>query len=195
MPMTLGEILEQVDIQVPNSLPTRIKVGFINRIIEEYYRDHPVPDAVYPFLTIPGQAFYELPASCPEDRIVSVVVDNIAYTYRGHRDPVSLYTWTITAESLELFPIPEQEVWSFVFFRPRPTGLTEDDLQVIPQFAHDFQEMLVWGCCQRVASSLPTPDFQRVSYFEAQFEKVRALADRKLKKASQKRVVVAKPWR
>ena len=195
MSMTLQEIIDQIDINVPNSLPLSTKIGFVNRIIEEYYRDHPVPDAVYPFITVPGQDFYELPPNCPEDRITKIVVDEKTYAYRDLRAPQTYFSWSIVAEHVQLYPRPERALDAFIFFRPRPEGMTESDLNTIPGFAYDFQEMLVYGGSQRVAVAMAKPDYERAAYYERQFEKVRDLADRRLRKPSQKRVAIYRPWR
>lgn len=195
MSMTLHQIIEQIDINVPNSLPTSVKIGFVNRIIEEYYRDHPTPDAIYPFITVPNQEFYVLPSNCPEDRVTTIVVNEVPYKYRDIRQPGFRFSWSIMAEQVQIVPTPTMALDGFIYFRPRPDGMIEDDMSIVPGFAYDYQEMLVYGGSQRAAAVLVKPDYEKVTYYERQFEKVREIADRKLKKPSQKRIAKYRCWR
>src|SRR5690606_10566437 len=104
------------------------------------------------------------------------------------------YSWMIVAEQVMLVPTPTRAMDAFIYFRPRPGELDEDDLDIIPGFARDYHEMLVFGASQRTAMALKNPDYDKVRYYEGQFDKVRELADRRLKKPSQKRVAIYRSW-
>lgn len=195
MSMILQKIIDQIDINVPNSISTLIKIGFINRIIEEYYRDYPTPDAIHPFITVADTEFVALPSNCPEDRVTTIVIDEITYTYRDQKQPEFDYSWSIMAEQVFLVPTPKEALDGYIYFRPRPDGLDEDDLSSVPGFAHDYHEMLVFGGSERTAMTLKEPDYQKATYYSNKFDKIAEKADRKLKKASQKRVAVYRGWR
>lgn len=195
MSMLLQQIIDEIDINVPNSLPLGIKIGYVNRIIEEYYRDYPTPDAIYPFITVVDQEFYALPSNCPEDRVTVIVVDEIKYKYKDLRQPECDFSWSIMAEQVQLIPTPSQALDGYIYYRPRPDGMTEDDLDVVPGFAYDYQEMLVFGGSKRAAMALKTPDYQKAAYYSAEFDKVAEKADRMIKKPSQKTVARYRRWR
>lgn len=193
--MTLQEIINLIDINVPNSISTSIKIGFVNRIIEEYYRDYPTPDAIYPFITVAATEFVELPSNCPEDRVTTIVIDEVTYVYRDQKQPKFNYSWSIMAEQVFLVPTPDEALDGYIYYRPRPEGLSEIDLATVPGFAYDYQEMLVFGGSKRTAMTLKEPDYQKAAYYGNEFDKIAEKADRKLRKPSQKRVAVYRSWR
>lgn len=193
--MKLSEILEQVDIMVPNSLTTSLKISWINQIQNEFYRDYPVPDASYAFTTVPSEQIYTLPDDCAENRITSIVIDNLAYTYAASDLPTLLQRyWTIVAEQLLIYPIPTKECSSFIYYRQRPSTLTEDDLDNEPTFPADFQEMLVLGCAFRVAKTT-TEYLSLASVYENDFYRLADRAKKTLSKPKQRTVTMTRGWR
>lgn len=193
--MKLSEILEQVDIMVPNSLSLPLKISWINQIQSEFYRDYPIPDATHAFETIPGTQVYPLPEDCAENRITSVVIDDRIYPYAaGDLPSTQIRYWTIVAEQMMIYPEPKKTMSGFIYYRPRPPQLTEDDLDEEPLFPSDFQEMLVLGCAARVAKTMPeTKDAARV--YSNDFTELAKKAKRSLSKPKQRSVTVTRRWR
>lgn len=189
--MKLREILNLVDTMIENSISPEIKVKWIDIIQNELFRDYPVPDAVYPFVT-DGQ-FYIMPEDCSEDRIQRLVVDGRTYEYV----PVSVNTllprfWTVVSEEIMIQPEPSKGLKGFLYYRPRPIELTIDNLDAIPTFPSDFIELLILGCAVRVAKAINSEKAQTYQYdFNALAEKAR----RTLTKPKQRTVNKTRRWR
>lgn len=197
--MLLQEILDDVDTYVPNSLPTLRKIKWVNEIQKQLYRDYVLPDAIFPFTTVVNLKLYTLPADCAEDRIDSVSVGKEGLTYISspfrHQLPADASYWTVQAGILFINPARTAGQQCYVYYKPRPFELSEDNLTESPTFPIDFHELLVFGCSKRVALSLKTPDFKLASVHDGYYKELAEKADRELGKKRNKSVTNVRPWR
>jgi hypothetical protein len=192
--MKLSDLLEQVDVLVPNSLPNRMKIMFLNNIQRDIYREYPVPEATCVYTVTATSTLYELPDNCQEDAIRHVIVDGEEYTYQsdegdGHGD-----FWTLVTGGLLVYPLPSEGTTITVIYRAHPKELTEADLDAIPGIPEDVHLLLVYAVAKFVAASLPEPDYNRVNFLDGQylilFEKSKQL----MLKPKQRRIKIVNQW-
>src|SRR5437879_5645245 len=102
--MNVKDTILLADINVPNNIDFRIKVRFMNEICKQLYREFPIKDEVYPFITVPGQNFYPLPDDCAEDGINVVQSGIHTYVYHVLEELDNVHSWSIVADQLMLSP-------------------------------------------------------------------------------------------
>lgn len=194
--MLLGEIIDQVDTLVPNSLPLGIKISWVNQIQNQLYRDYLDFEAVHVFYTVKGAPAYILPADCPVDRIRAIVIDEKEYDMvpAGGDPGGSTHFWTsVVTGDILIHPTPDQTYKGVLYYRPRPLQLTEKHLEKKPMFPEDFHEMLVFGCCARVAKT--TKDYLALApVYTEEYEKLAIRADRALNRNRPKKARVVRSW-
>lgn len=192
--MTLEEILRNVDILVPNSLPTDIKIQWINQINRQLFRDYPLPEAFYLFQAQNGVQLYELPPDCPEDRIKKVTIGERDFDYHPiTSDDSPERFWTIVSGRLLIHPAPKTEETGMVYYKQRPIDLTINDIDKEVGFNQDYQNLMVFGCCELVALSNPDT-FQLSSTYAAKFADLAEKANRDITKFRSKNVRVVNRW-
>lgn len=192
--MKLSEILDQVDTLVPNALAVSLKVAWINQVQNQLYRDYDLPDQVSSLAVTAGRANYDLPANCAEDRILRIDVngEKLPFSTMFNADDDSTY-WTIIDRQLVINPKPKKDVAGRIVYRPRPTPLSETDLDMEPSFPSDYQELLVLGCAVRAAKV--TPDMQNmIQLLETEFNQLAAVAKMALRRKGQRAVKVSRPF-
>lgn len=194
--MKLKEILKLVDTMVENSIPAATKILWINLIMNEFYRDYPLPEKFSTFTVRPGQELYKLPDDCPQDRIVALTVDNVPYGYIPSdlsSDITPARFCTIIAEMLMIHPVLPIPQKAILRYKPSPKQLTEEDLEKTPDFPSDFQEMLVMGCAARVAKSKPET-VSLATTFDNDFYVLSERASRVLIRPRQRKVISTRTW-
>lgn len=197
--MKLGEILDEVDTLIPNSLPTAMKVTWINHIQNQLFRDYPVPDKVASFTTNLLQDTYAFPPDCPVDRVQHLVVDGQEYEFRDWIEPtVNRFDsydryWTALAGKLVICPIPRDKVEVSIYYRPRPAHLIESDLTATPTFPEDFHELLVFGCAIRTAKA-SAQTAQLATLYEIEYRELVEKADLVLVRRRQAKTNIATRW-
>lgn len=194
--MKLYEIIESVDILVPNSVPAAEKIKWINNIQRTLYRDYPVPEAVQPLIIKPGVQFYPLPENCAEDRITEVVINDRTYPYitrRPDNEDSGDYFCTFVAGTLMIYPPPAMNTVGYLYFKPRPVTLTTDDMQKEPEFPADFHELLVFGCASRVALTKPETTGQSQE-FDLKYRQLAEKADLVLQRKRTSTVNITRRW-
>lgn len=197
--MILSEILEQVDVLVPNSLPPHIKVGFLNQVQNQLYRDYPFSDVATNFNVLPGESFYPLPEDFVEDRSVNLVVNDRELPFVPLFSPVGYEDtqpyWSIVQGSLFINPVPMKAGTAYLYYgkSPKQLDLTDIEAETIPDLHPDFHELYVLGCCARVARASPET-IPLVSMYESEFLRLAEKADLKLTKKRQQTVMTVRCW-
>lgn len=192
--MKLSEILEQVDVMVPNSLSPNIKIAWINQVQNHLYRDYPLSEAVAKFTVFTGESIYSLPDDCPEDRLDEVVIDDVHYPFLPSNGEPEGKFCTIVAGSLMIYPAPLHAGIGFIFYKQRPTQFSVNDLTAESNFPMDFQELLVIGCASRVAKSNPET-VNLAGVFDQDYRVLADKADIVLRRKRPNQVTIARYWR
>lgn len=166
--MTLEEILQDVDSLVSNSIQPGIKVRWCSQIQRQVYRELPIEEDVYPFLTKVGYQVYEVPADCQLDNIKSVVIGGREYeeAHPDEADPPK-YFWSVTSNTFMISPAPDEVMNGFIRYKPTPVDFSETNLNVTPKLPEDFHQLYVDGCAARVAKA--EKDFQAARVYEDSF--------------------------
>lgn len=197
--MLLSEIIEQIDINVPNNLPPRIKIGFCNQIQNQFYKDYPLPEATYRFAVLSGEQLYQLPDDLEEDRAATLTIDGDLINYIPYRDKRFIGEndkfFTFITGMLMINPEPKREGVGYLLYGPRPIQLNIDNWEEEPQFPRDYIEMLIHGGSERTAMALPEPNLSLARYYEKKFYAVSEKADRRMKRKKLQRARTVRPWR
>lgn len=188
--MTLEEILEEVDLRIPNSIPEEMKIRWINAVIKQHYKDFPLPIKEYRVSAVPGESLYDLPVDCPEDRIEKVYVDEFEYTYDPYNVEAVYNKWKFEDKKVRISPTPSNTDEIVLLYKPRPAELTIADMQNSPALSEDYHELLVVGCAVRVAKTSNQYDLAQL--LQAEFNTL--LYGAVLSGPKRKSVVVKRAW-
>lgn len=194
--MKLFEIIEMVDSLVPNSVPIKEKVKWINQIQNNLFRDYPISEAVQPLIVKRGQQFFPLPVNCAEDRITEVIINDRHYPFvpRSDNENVPNFFCTFVSGTLMIYPAPDQQTTGFLYYGARPNKLSEDDMDAEPTFPEDFHNLLVFGCCSLVALTDEKTGGLSSTY-DGKYQELANKADLKLTRNRQKTVNIVRGWR
>lgn len=189
--MKLSEVLQDIDLMIPNSLSHEIKIRWINQVQVQLFRDYPLDEAVYPFVTEVGKQLYPLPDDCPQDRIKMVTVNDSEIPYKELNEDSGGTFWTILSGFFMLHPVnASKDV--HIYYKRRPTELTTSDLDIEPDFPRDYHELLVIGCAIRVARASQSLDY--ANQFEKDFSYLADKANENLTKKKRSKVVIREMW-
>lgn len=193
--MLVSELLELVDVMIPNSINIPIKLAWMNQIQNQFFRDYPLADAIGIIDIKVNREFYALPEDCPEDRIEKLVLGDDELPYiplPEESDRGSTPFWTITVGTILIYPPPKEIGTAYLFYKPRPIKLTAASLDTSSTFPPDFQEMLIFGCASRIAKA--NGQLQLANVFDSDFLRLADLADRNLTKKRQNTTSVVRGW-
>lgn len=193
--MILSELLIHVDTLIPNSIHIPIKIAWMNQVQNQLFRDYPTAEAVEIIDIKARREFYALPDSCPEDRIQRLVIGNKSYDYiptPEESDGASGQFFTVTIGTILISPIPTEAGSGYLFYKPRPSTLSVDNLDAAPTFPSDYHELLVLGCASRVAKA--SENLKMAAIFDADYLRLADEADRKLTKVKPKTVANVRRW-
>ncbi|HIE12971.1 MAG TPA: hypothetical protein EYP63_06055 [Desulfotomaculum sp.] len=186
--MTCQDILNDIDTRVKNSISTAQKVKWINQSQRKFYQDFPLPETVYMFTTANGVALYDLPADCPENRIVKITVDGETYDYQTLHETAAQKGWTIISGQLFLWPTPESETEVMIYCKPRPDDFSVSDTSKESELPEDFHELVVLDVAIRVSFAIG--DLEKKRELEMDLIKLGAAAKKGVKKPTQRTVTV-----
>lgn len=195
--MLLSEILQEVSVMAPSDIPLNMQISWINQIQRELFRDYPLPEAAFTLTINPGEQFFALPDNCPEDRILSLVIDDKEIPFIEQFSEVEAGSrecfYSIALGELFIYPEPKHAATGVLYYRPRPRDLTVIDMSAAPDFPEDFHGLLAIGCAARIAAI--TPNLVNVyGALQGQYMALKEKADLMLTKRRQKRVYVARNW-
>lgn len=190
--MKLKDILTEVDLLVDNALSLEQKIGFINQIQRQLYRDYPLPAVTYLFYTIRDQTLYDLPEDCKEDRIIALFVDSQEYEYKTQTDFNHYKSFTVLNGMLFIQPTPKLSAEAYLNYYASPTDLTITDMENEPKFPDDYHEILVLGCAKKVA--LIAKEYKVAEQLEIRYQTLAREADVKLSQPKLRRVRVMRGW-
>ena len=190
--MTLEELLQDVDLLVPNSIALDVKVRFMNQVQNQLFRDYDVAKSTYLFSITPGIELYPLPEDCPEDMVRAVVVDGVSYDLANTEDEIVNGTYFIYSGLLTIVPSPEKEGTAMIYYLKRPKKINEAVLDREPDFPKDYHELLSYGCAIRVARI--EQNYDQLAILESEFQRMRHEADVNLTGAKQQNVTITRSF-
>lgn len=191
--MLLNEILLDANLLVPNSINDALKVGWLNQIQRQLYRDFSFPDTSHAFLAETDVSLYAIPDNCSRERITSVIVGDDTYDYVTVDEDVTGRSWTMIENNLWIHPTPIAPMQAFLNYRPRPDDMRVEMQDVEPQFPADFHEILVFGIATRIARA--SQDSNKAAEMDMQFQVLHDKAKKALRPSRQKNVRMSRTWR
>lgn len=191
--MLLKEILFDANLLVPNSINDEIKVGWLNQIQRQLYRDFSFPDTSFAFLAEQGVNLYPIPENCSRERITALTIGEEEYKYVTVDDTAKQNSWSIVDNMLWIYPTPQTSSQAYLNYRPRPDDMRLDMQDVEPQFPVDFHEILVFGIAARIARA--GQDATKAAEMNEQFMVLHDKAMKDLKPSRQKGVRQSRAWR
>lgn len=158
--MLLKEILSEIDLLVPNSVPMASKISFINQIQSELFRDFRLKTGSFFFYTVPGTELYDLP--CQPDNLLEVYIDGKEYHQKDkdHHNHGRLFM--IAGGKLLIQPTPTTKEAAYLYYYAAPTNLTAADMDKSPDLATDYHEILTLGAARKVAFIMKQYDIYKV---------------------------------
>lgn len=194
--LTLREILKMADALNPgNTVAADLKVSAINQLVNQYFRDYPVLEAVSPITVTAGLQFYVLPDECPVDRVSRLTLDSMLYPYVAQGSNLATMPdnfCTLVAGKLMISPKPIRNMFGLLYYKPRPSALGLDNLDAISSFPVDFHDMLVYGCAARIADIMGND--KKVDRYETKVAILGEKADRVIVKPRQQSVNRSRNW-
>lgn len=179
MAMTLRQIVDEADINVPNVFTDAQKVQWLDQLQRQLYREFTLPEQVEQLETVTGVFFYSLPSYIIPNRIKSVVLTDAdgdnpqKYDYAmGHetvRDYIYIVLETATETKIGIHPRPtESGRLIFITFEDGPNTLSASDMTTVPRFFPDYHGLLVDGLSRTIAQKMN--DVARANNYDANFQ-------------------------
>lgn len=190
--MILEEILEDIDLLVPNAFAADRKIRWINQAQRQLYHDYPMIVTKKDISLSPGVDTYPMPADCQQSRIETFLVGDYEYIYEEVSERPEYRTYTVIDGQMKVFPVPNQPGTATIYYKPNPVDLTENDTQAVPAFPEDFHELLVYGGAYRVAQR--AQDYKLVAELEVRYQNLAREAARRLTKPKRKNTVIQRGW-
>lgn len=190
--MKLSEIIEEIDLLVPNAFSVDRKLRWINQAQRQLFHDYPT------FLTkkeIPlsqGNNTFPLPADCQQSRIETLLIGEWEYVFKEVEERTEHRTFTVTDNQVLVYPVPSENVTVYLYYKPTPIDLKEADLNSVPVFPEDFQELLVFGGAYRVAQRIQ--DYALSTELEVRFQNLSREAVKRITKPKRKTTVIQRGW-
>lgn len=195
--MQLSEMLETADTMIANALSNKFKIGVVNRLRRELYRDYPTPEATHSFITDGIEQKFQLPADCVEDRIMRVVIGGqpVGYLpFASDQVGTDRDFWTVIGKDFVFNPVGYSGQKGFIYYRSKALDMTEEDMEKEIDFPEDFHDVLLYGLAKAIALALPEPNMTKASAFDAEYTRLADKADALLRKPRQNRVIQTRPW-
>lgn len=189
--MNVGEMLDRVRLMVDNDQTDAQIVGQFNELSKKLFRKLPLPDKVYRFSTT-SVPYYDLPADCSEDRIRSVVIDDLDYEKAS---PEIQYPYgrfcTVFAGKLYVHPNSEGKD-AYLYYRQRPIELSASRLTETPNLPEDYHDLYVYDAAKWIAGIQRDVDMH--NNFQSEYDDLFRDAQRGLKKMGLRRVKETTRW-
>lgn len=183
---TVQELLEDIDIRIPNAFTVKQKITWMNqamRILFKYMND----TAVTTFTTVENQSTYLLPTDCLLDQILIIeitsdsVVTNqsvfVKYYFSGLLDDLSGNKYYDALNgNFGLNPIPDTTGYNGrIYFRKNPIYLSESNLSAVPEVNPDYQIALEYYVLSVIAKSGHNPDVELANNYTMEFNNIISL--------------------
>lgn len=191
--MRLSEIIEDIDLLVPNAFSITKKIGWINQAQRQLFHDYQTINIKKEFPITRGNAVYPLPADCQQAKIEILMVDGYEYIYSEAKERPEYRSYTILDGDIVLNPIPQNDGSFSLYYRPTPVDMTINDLESVPVIPEDFHELLVYGCGYRVAQR--TQDFKVTAEIEFRYQSLAREAAKRNTKPKRKTTAIHRGWR
>ncbi len=189
--MNVGQMIKKVRLLIDNDLTDEQIVSQFNELTRKLYRKFPLPDKIYKFTTT-SIPYYDLPSDCSEDRIRSVVIDDIEYVKLSPEVQVARdYFCSVIAGKLFIHPNTEGKD-AYLYYRQRPVELSASNLGQVPDFPEDFHDLYVYDAARWIAQIQRDTDL--VNNFQAEFDDILRDAERQLRKMGLKTVRLTTIW-
>lgn len=190
--MNLSDILEDIDLLAPNAFAAKKKINWVNQSQRQLYHDYPMLVTKQEIVLTPGNDTYPIPADCQQAKIETFLVGDFEYVYEEVSERPEYRTYTIIDGQFKIFPVPNQEGKAVLYYKPTPVDLTENDLEGVPAFPEDFQELLVFGGAYRVAQR--NQDYKLATELELRYQSLAREAAKRLTKPKRKNTVIQRGW-
>lgn len=195
--MKVIEIIESIDTFVPNSIPLKEKIKWLNQIQGQLYRDYPFKDGIMTFNVTAGESFYATPKDSTEQTSMALVVGNKELPYAVFYDDLFLNDtdeyWTVVQDSIYINPQPDTPTVAYFYYKKSPKELTIADLETVPDLPADFHDLYVLGGCLRAAKT-SKETINLVSMYESEYLQLAEKADLVVAKRRQTKVSIPNPW-
>jgi hypothetical protein len=189
--MNLEQILEDLDLLVPNSLSDEKKVSIVNQLQKQIYREFKFPKR-YEEQTVSGQVLYPLPVDCKPDQIHKVVVNDTLLEFDRDNFDKLKYLWQIEDNQLKLSDEPKKPTTLEIYYNSSPNELTVDDMLVEPDFPSDHHQVLVYGCAVQTAKREQQYDIANI--LQQDFALAFNMAKEQLRKPRKRRTTMTRAW-
>ncbi|WP_217597290.1 hypothetical protein [Cohnella sp. GbtcB17] len=189
--MIVSEILDRVKLLIDHDLTPAQVIANMNELTKKLFRKFPLPDAVCKFPTT-ATPYYSLPDDCSEDRIRVVTIDGVDYTKVAPETQTPPANFcTVFSGALFISPNCVGKV-AYLYYRPRPDGLTASNMSTEPAFYPDYHDLYVYDAAKWIAGIQRDVDLR--NNFQAEYDELLKDATKQLKKMGLKRVKETIEW-
>jgi len=168
---TIAQIIEDIDLRMPNVFDTARKVEWFNVALKDLYKEMGFKD-MFETLTIKDQSIYFLRddddgiLQVEPELITNVTVSqsvegtqSIEYKAKDYDDALEYNSFsTIKADNkayLILYPVPRTDGLKIkVFFKKRPKDYAEGDVGLVPQIDQDYYEAIKYHIMSTMAEAM-----------------------------------------
>ena len=160
MTKTVQQIINDIDVRMPNGVSLDSKIEWLNEALKATY--HAIgEDNIAETLTVSGQPFYYLYDTLNNvDRIeyrqiTAVTVNGQEYKPAFMHDQLSGYRYyKVDRDYFGIYPIPTQsDLKILIYYKHRPEEIKVDNLNAIPMVDEDYYELIKYGVMYRIAEA------------------------------------------
>jgi hypothetical protein len=177
---TIGQLLTDIDIRVPNVFTTDQKIEWINEIQREIFKYMALIDTTF-VTTVIDTFRYLLPSDIRVDLIKSVEVSSdliitadtsfTPYTFKGFNEEFDGTNYFDALENyIGLYPVPVATGYKIqILYEKRPIALSSSNLSQVPELTEDYHNLLKYYCCSVIAKSGHNPDVQLTNNYMSDY--------------------------
>ena len=155
---TLQSIIEETDALVPNPFDATKKIMWLNAINKEFFEVVKIP-TIHGFFTEVGKSTYTIPADIKARNVDQLKVGGSFYIGAQYEDVNPGHNQWLLDENtkiLQLIPAPYVAGLSATvrYAKKWSTTFTTSNLTVTPDAPEEYQDLYVYGLCERVAKAM-----------------------------------------
>lgn len=176
---TVQQLLDEIDIRLPNTFTATQKITFMNTFQNEIWRYMASTD-LFEFDTIAGQGIYSLASDMHIDMVKSVLISNSTvidgkegyntYKFAGLDDDLNSNSFYDALGSLGIYPVPSSDNGGGfnvkVSYEPSPTQLSTNTLTTVPSINVEYQDILKYRTMKVIAQSGNNPDVELANNYQ-----------------------------
>lgn len=168
--MRVQELLDDIQILIPHSVPTRTIIRWLNEKQDELFRILPLKNSNTIFTIVDRDSQFGLPADCTPEQVDSVTINNCpAYRIEPKDDLCDVYNaFMIMNDNLFVHTKQRTPALGILYYKMRPRHYKECHLEDKIDYPPDHVSYMLYSLVEKVART--NQDFEMAAVYEQKAE-------------------------